>query len=370
MNPVLSAHQTRLLRLKSQRLLPHGPGRLTPLTSVIKDVVGLQAQDLPAALLSVRVRSNGLTASMVEKARQEQRAIMWTWCMRGTLHLITAEDAAWLLPLLAPALIISHRRRFEQLGWDPKSAAAGMRLLQKALGKNDGLTRQEIAHLLKTNGLPFEGQATVHLIYHAALEGLLCTGPDRDKKPTYVLTETWLAELKPLPRQEAVVKLALRYLAGYGPAGPADFSSWSGLKPNEAREAWQLADKQVVQVKADGQPSWLLKSQLPWLEEPFDSGPIVRLLPRFDAYLLGYANRDLVVNPANARRIHPGGGMISAVLLVDGQAQGTWKTRRSRGRLEVIIEPFESLDKGLVRLIDSEVADLGRFLDVEAVLSM
>jgi hypothetical protein len=222
--------------------------------------------------------------------------------------------------------------------------------------------------LLKTNGLPFEGQATVHLIYQAILEGIICIGPDRDKKSTYVLIDSWIGKQQPLPRQEALVKLALRYLAAYGPAGPVDFSSWSGLKVNEAREAWQLADDRLVQVKAAGQPAWLLMSQLPWLEEPFDSSPIVRLLPRFDTYLLGYANRDLAVNPAYTRRINAGGGMISPVMLVDGQAQGTWKTKQRRSRLEVMIEPFESLDKGLLPLIEAEVADIGRFLGEDAIL--
>jgi hypothetical protein len=236
------------------------------------------------------------------------------------------------------------------------------------MAEMDGLTRQEAARLLEANGLPFEGQATVHLLYEAVLAGILCMGPDRDKKPTYVLAESWLGKLQPLPPHEALVKLALRYLAGFGPAGPEDFSTWSGLKLSEARKAWQLIGDQIVQIEAAGQVSWLLKDHLPWLEREFDALPNVRLLPRFDTYLLGYANRDLAVNPAYARRIQPGGGMFNPVLLVNGQAQGTWRTRRSHGRQEILIEPFESLAKELEPLIKAEVADLGHFLGEEAVL--
>jgi DNA glycosylase AlkZ-like len=132
-----------------------------------------------------------------------------------------------------------------------------------------------------------------------------------------------------------------------------------------------------VRVKlrfAAGKAAWLLKSQLPWLEEVLaeDSQtiPQVRLLPRFDTYLLGYASRELAVDPAYARRIHPGGGILNAALLVDGQARGTWKVQRRRGGLEVQVEPFEPLAPALLPGMEAEAADVGRFLGVEAVLSV
>ena len=366
----LNAQQTRLLRLKAQQLLPADAGRATAPAGVLKQVVGVQAQDLAAALLSVRVRSAGLTAAGVERARQEERSIVWVWGMRGTLHLITAEDAKWLIPLLGPPLLAAHQRRFRELGWDEARAATGIRLVQEALLEHGRLTRAEIIRLLRKNGLPFEGQAPVHLLYQAALAGVLCIGPDQEKTSTYVLFESWLGQPQPLPRPAALAKIARRYLEAYGPAGPEDMARWSGLKLNEARQAWQLIADQLVEVEVGGQAAWLLRSQLPRLDEAFDSAPAVRLLPRFDTYLLGYANRDLVVDPAFAKRVHPGGGIIHPVLLVDGQALGTWKTRRRGGYVEVLVEPFASLEDELRPQIEGEVADVARFLGQEAVLTI
>ena len=337
---------------------------------VAQEVCGVQAQDLPAALLSIRARSAGLTASGVEQARQIERSIAWTWCLRGTLHLISAEDARWMVPLLGAGLIAAGRRRFEQLGWDDESVATGMRLLQDSLGVHGGLTRAEITQLLKANGLPWEGQAPVHLLYRATLEGLICMGPNRGTQPTYVLFERWLGEPLPLPRQAALEKITCRYLEAYGPARPQDLAGWSGLRIGEAREAWRLVADRLVQVEVAGQPAWLLKTRLPWMDELSESGPVVRLLPRFDTYLLGYANRDLAVDPAFAKRIHPGGGIIQAALLVDGEALGTWKTRRHGRHLEVTVAPFVGLSEQLFPQIEAEVADLGRFLGGEAVLIM
>ena len=94
------------------------------------------------------------------------------------------------------------------------------------------------------------------------------------------------------------------------------------------------------------------------------------MLPRFDTYLLGYAGRDLVVESAYARRIHPGGGIIHASVLVNGKAVATWKTRRRKSRLEVIVEPFEALPASILPSLEAEAADVGRFLGLEARLSM
>jgi hypothetical protein len=372
MTLALSAQQTRLLRLKSQRLLPSGNGLPTSAVETVEAVVGVQAQDLKAGQLSLRARSTGLTASEIEESRQVERSIAWVWCLRGTLHLVSAQDARWLVPFLGPGLIAGDRRRFEQLGWDESRAEDGLRLLQEALEQQRELRRPEVTWLLKAHNLPSEGQAPVHLIYRAALEGRLCLGPDRDGQPTYVPFETWLGEPQSLAPEEALAKIARRYLAAYAPAGPKDLASWSGLKLGQAREAWRLIADQIEPVEAAGQTAWLLKEQLPWLEGDLEkqagAEPNVRLLPRYDTYWMGYARRDLSVDPIHGRSVHPGGGQISAVLLVNGMARGNWKTQRRKAVLEVRLRPFESLAEEWRPQLEAEVVDLGRFLEEEAVL--
>lgn len=377
MTLTLSAHEVRLLRLRSQRLLSSGGGPSTSPERVLQEVCGVQAQDLQAALLSMRARSAGLTSARVERARQAERSIVRTWCMRGTLHLVAAEDARWLIPLLGPRLLAAKQRRFQQLGWDEKRAAAGLRLLQEALAEENrmsgrGLTRAQIVDLLQENGLPCEGQAPVYLLFRAALEGLICHGPHLEDEATYVLFEPWIGKPQPLPREEALTELARRYLQAYGPAGPEDMARWSRLKLGEIRKAWQRLAPELVRVEIEGQDAWLLKSHLPRLDQGLDrlvdDAPAVRLLPRFDTYLLGYTSRDLVVEPAYAKRVHPGGGIIHPVLMVNGQAVGTWKTKRRSDHVDLLVEPFEGLADEILPPLEAEVADLARFLGEEAVL--
>lgn len=337
---------------------------------VIREVVGVQAQDLAAALLSVRVRSEGLTAAGVEQARQEERSIVRTWCLRGTLHLVAAEDARWLVPFLGSMFAAGDQRRMRQLGWDEGRTRTGLKLLHEALVEQGSLTRPEIIRLLQANSLPYEGQAPVHLLFRAAMEGMLCSGADRGKETSYALFDSWIGEAQPLPHPEALARIARRYLEANGPAGPEDLASWSGLRLSEAREAWQLIADQLLPVEVEGRSSWLLKTHFPWLDEPIASAPLVRLLPRFDTYLLGYADRHLAVDPSYAGRINAGGGLISAVLLVNGRALGTWKLQRRSKHVEIVLEPFESVSAELLPLINAEVADIGRFIGEEAVLNI
>ena len=84
----LSDDQTRFLRLRAQRLAPQPGVAVGDVAGVVQALCGLQAQDAPAAALGVRVRSAGLVAADVERARVEERSVVRTWGPRGTLHLL------------------------------------------------------------------------------------------------------------------------------------------------------------------------------------------------------------------------------------------------------------------------------------------
>src|SRR5579859_6577716 len=230
---LLSDRDVRILRLWAQRLAPMpGVDPLADVTQVVNAVLGLQAQDLQAAMLSVRVRSAGLIANDVEQARLHERSIIRTWAMRGTLHLITTEDLPWLLPLLGPIFAAGDRRRRLQLGLDDTTSARGVQVIRDALAARGPQTRAELLKALSAQGINAEGQGVIHLIGLAALQGLVCLGPDRGSKPTYVLLADWVDGLaldSSRSREEACSELARRYLATYNPALPEDYATWSGL---------------------------------------------------------------------------------------------------------------------------------------------
>ena len=366
----LSSHQTRLLHLGNLRLALNRRSSSDGVSQIVKDVCGLQAQEAFSAMLGIRARSSGLKISDVENALYHDRSITHTWTMRGTLHFVATQDLYWMLPLFGPIFIAKDRWRTAELGFDEVTLRRGVRVIRDALSNQEPLTRQELQHELQNKGIPTEGQATVHLIYRAALEGVVVVLHHLKGKPTYALLGDRIGPPDSATREAALRELALRYLTAYAPARVEDFAYWSGLPIKDARLGWEQIMDQTIQVEAAGQTAWILEAHKMWLEESFSSKSLVRLLPKFDTYLLGYANRDLVIDPGSASRIHPGGGIIRSVVTIDGRVAGKWELKRRKRTLEVVIEPFQDFSYDIKTGIEAEVADIGRFLGEETTISL
>jgi Winged helix DNA-binding domain len=82
--------QVRGWRLGRQHLVDRAPAG--QLLDVISRVCGLHAQVQSAADLQVLARVDQATPDDMRQALWEQRTLVRTLCMRGTLHLQTAED--------------------------------------------------------------------------------------------------------------------------------------------------------------------------------------------------------------------------------------------------------------------------------------
>jgi hypothetical protein len=319
----------------------------------------LQAQSLPAAILAVWPRGPQLTAAQVEKARVEERAIARTWVMRGTLHLVATQDLGWLLALFGP-LHGGLTRRMAQLGFDEASAHRGLRVLRRLL-VNGPATRDEIRAALVAKSVPAADQATIHLIAHAAFQGLLCYGPQKAGEESFVLLADWLPDPQPTIAEPAA-ELARRYFAAFGPATLADFVAWSGLPRPNARAAMRLIGGELAEVALEGQSYWHAGTGSAGPVESDQAGPLTYLLPAFDPLLVGYEKREWLASPAVARRIHPGGGVIRPTVVVNSRAEGVWRLQRRRASTDVVVEPLGPLAGNVLAALEESSADLGRFL--------
>jgi hypothetical protein len=288
--------------------------------------------------------------------------------MRGTLHLVAADDLRWLLSLLGPVFVRKSQRRYAQLGLSEQICATAMTAIRDILSEHWPLPRAELASRLASRGIPTAGQAAYHLLRRAALEGVICYGPDRDGQETFVLIEDWVDAGPEVEEDAARGELARRYLAAYGPAGPEDFAAWLGLPLHEARAAFDAIADQLREVEADGLSLRMLESHAAWLDDPDVSGSGVQLLPAFDTLLLGYRDRELIVPPPYAKRVNAGGGLIRPTVLVDGHVAGTWKIERDKDSLAILVEPFEPFDAVVMPALENEVEDVARFLEQDAQL--
>jgi Winged helix DNA-binding domain len=356
----------RHLRLRAQRLTGRRP---RDVAEVVRAVGGLQAQDTPASRLAVRPRSTGLDEAAVRRACNQDRSVVRTWAMRGTLHLVAAEDAGWLVGLLGPVFAAADRRRRLQLGLDDRLCERALEALPAVLAAGP-LSRADLVRGLAAEGVGVDpdGQAPAHLVAYAALRGLVCRGPDLGgDQASYVLVEDWVGATRALDPDDALAELARRYLGGHGPAGPEDLAAWSGLPVGRARRGFELAAGELREVEWDGRRLWTPAGAATPRSRAGE--PVVRLLGRFDDYLLGWRGRDLVLDPRSARRIQAG-GWVHPALVVDGSVAGTWRARRAGGRLDITVEPFSGrLPRGTRPALEAEAADLGRFLAVEPRLA-
>jgi hypothetical protein len=81
------------------------------------------------------------------------------------------------------------------------------------------------------------------------------------------------------------------------------------------------------------------------------------LLGAFDPLLLGWASRDFIVGPY--RHIVTVNGLFRPFALAGGRAVATWNI--TRGQVE--LAPFSPLDAGTRAALDTDAADVTRFLD-------
>jgi hypothetical protein len=308
-----------------------------PPAATVAHLLAVQAQDLRAARLALRARGAAARAADVDAALAEDRSVVITWLMRGTLHLVAREDLPWLHALTAGQTAATTRRRLPQLGVGEAAAERAVAAIERALADEGPLPRGVLAERIGV-----EGQAVPHLLALAAARGLIVVCGER-----YALTRDWLgAPGAPVPDGDtALAELARRYLRGHGPATAPDLATWSGLGLRAARSGLSAIAGELAQ---DGELVDLADR-----EEPQPSPP--RLLPAFDPYLLGWKDRGFAVAPEHARRVHPGGGIVRATAVADGLVVGTWTMPRGK----VALEPFGAVREDAFAADAAAVAAFG-----------
>jgi Winged helix DNA-binding domain len=366
----ISADQLRAARWHALWL----DGPMVTVTEVAGHLGGLQAQAAGPARLAVRPRTRALTAADVDRACADG-AVTRTWAMRGTLHLVATPDVRWMTGLFGPFLIKKDRRRRLQLGLDDRLCERALAALGSILAGSPPLTRAELIERLAAAGVGIDPrtQQPPHLLGYAAGRGLICRGPDRPgDEPTYTLLDDWAPDAPMLDRDEALAELARRYLGGYGPATRADFAAWSGLPATETRRAWELIAAETAEVSVTNTTGVTSVVDVVGVVGVADDGPppAPRLLGHFDPLLMGYRDRDLVLDPAHTKRIQAGGGFVQPTVLADGRVAGTWRLDRHARQARVVVEPFTGLTADTADELAAEATDVGRFLGIDVTFEV
>lgn len=116
-------------RLYSQHIVHQ---KIKNLSELVSWIGALQAQDYSGAKWSVGLRLKGTTDKNVEQ-ELENKKIIRTWALRGTLHFVAAEDINWLLKLIAPRIIARNARRYRELKLNDSTLSQSNYILKNAL---------------------------------------------------------------------------------------------------------------------------------------------------------------------------------------------------------------------------------------------
>ena len=359
--------QVAAWRVERQYLAKRAPtGRML---AVASRLCGLHAQVLSCAELMAWARVEGLKRGAVQRALWEDRTLIKTWAMRGTLHLLPCAD----LPLWQAALATSQRYNRPAIWRRFGLTMAEMDSLTKAIGtalQDRVFTREELAREVGriTGSAVFEKKLALGgwgtILKPAAFTGHLCFAPSVGPRVRFTCPNTWVAKAQPaMETQAATAEVTRRFLAVYGPATYHDLARWWGAGGVADARRWIAAlGEEVAPVEVEGEKWWMLAADAREARE-FPRARSVRLLPAFDQYVIA-ASRHAENFLCGAKRslVYRLAGWVSPVLLVNGMMQGVWRHEVNGERVDVTIRPFVKLPPWVRSAAAEEAERLAKFL--------
>lgn len=320
----LTAAQARRARLAA-----HGFGADRSPAEAMRALVAMQGQDLPAVLRAIAIRSApGTTLADVRDAF-DRGELVRSWAMRGTLFATTPRDLAILHLATGERMRRQELRMLRDREVPDAVGAEAAAVAADALAAGP-LARPALLAAWEAAGIATSGGRGYHLLALLAIEQRVRFGPF-DGAEQLLVGGPPAAVADPAA---AHVDLLARMVASRGPIRDDDVAWWTGLPKVPVRAALAAApgletrlETRLEAVLVEGVPMRMRAALEPL---PRDG---VRLVPAFDEWLLGAADRSLVASPAALAAVVPGGnGVFRPTVLVDGRVVGTWSLPAARAR--------------------------------------
>jgi hypothetical protein len=320
----------------------------------------VQAQDFPGSLWTIGQRmKNKVQEADVEKAVND-KSIVRTWPMRGTLHFVPSKDVRWMLKYLTPRVISRMASYYQKTELDTKVFTKCKKLWIKALEGGQQLIRGEMYDVLERAKISTANMRGGFILGQMAHEGVICFGSRKGKQQTFTLMDEWLPSFPMLKKDEALVELALRYFKSHGPAVIEDFMWWAGLPKGEAASTLASVKEQLQQETINGKTHYFSASGKPGKINP----AIAYLLPTYDEYGIAYKVRDAIIDPADHKKI---GGIYTSAIMMNGKAIGVWKRSIKNDSVLIETKPFRPFTKGQKSAVAAAAKRYGKFVGLSIV---
>jgi hypothetical protein len=339
-------------------------------------VCGIHAQVGASAELSLGLRVRDITRQHVRRALVDERTLVKTYGLRGTLHLFPSQELGLWLAALGARTPPRATNPAADEALPPRQREQIVAAIPEAL---DGqvLTREELAAELERR----LGRWAMEPVFQAfgghwprwqlalsqaAAHGLIVFGPNHGSRVTYVRLDQWLGKLDPVDGTAALREVALRFFAAYGPATHEEFARWFLMQSAAARElvASLAANGELEAIDVEGWKAW-------WLPKHGESrmqGARIHLLPHFDCYVVGCHPRRQLIPEGAPAAMQKGTAAPFSVVLIDGVVGGVWERRKRGKAFELRVDTFEPLSSAQKEEVEAQARRVGEILEAPAML--
>jgi hypothetical protein len=291
-----------------------------PALDAVRHLVGLQAQVPLNPYTGLWSRLEGFRPEELSELLETRRVVRIV-VMRGTLHLVTADDALVLRPLVQP-ILDKELANHPDYGPPTRDVDFGpvlgfARALVAERPHSGGELRAAMAERFPEHDAASLAFACRNLLAFVQVPPRGVWG--RTAQVTSTTAEAWLG--RPLVERPPLDDVVLRYLAAFGPATVADVTAWSRLAGLRA-----VIERLRPTLRTFRDERGRELFDLPDAPRPDADTPAPpRFLPEYDNVLLSHADRSRIASDDDRRRLGRTGGMGYGAVLDDGVLWGTWR---------------------------------------------
>jgi len=317
----------------------------------------MQSQDYGMAKWAVGLRLPGPGEAIVEKAFNDGK-ILRIHVLRPTWHFVTPQDIRWMLELTAPRILSSLAHNDRHLSLDKKVLKKTNDVLGKALEGGKHLTRDEVKAELQRARIDTSELRFIHLLEHAELDRIICSGPRKDRQFTYALFDE-RASGKTLKRDEALAELTKRFFTSRGPATIYDFAWWAGLPVADAKRGIEMNKRKFKKETMNGK-EYFFKVPPAFKNEITQTA---LLLPNYDEYIVSYKDRTEAIDKKHLAVISKErNAVFTNSILISGKIEGTWQRTVKNNSVAVTTRFFSEPGRVKQKLLATGMQRYSKFL--------
>lgn len=324
-------------------------------SEAVEHLVGMQAQHGDAPYFQLWCRLRKFRLEDLSTLLQHRRLVRIV-TMRGTIHLVTAEDCLPLRDLVRSFL--QRENKADKNGYLTSEQVEKVTAQAHQLLSAHPMNSADLAEHLQQQWPELPGRELVRVVRNSL--PVLQTPPrgvwGESGPLAYALASEWLPDT--VPTKADPHKTVLRYLRAFGPASVKDYQQWSGItRQHEVFQ--QLGDRLRTYRDPDGVTLFDVE-EAPVPDEEVVV-PRIAMAGPFDNVFLSHADRTRVINDQARAKLNRPNAVFPGVFLCDGFVAGEWVTDFKRGSATVTFRPYRTLHRSDRELLEEEGRQLLRF---------